>query len=54
MIGPADAGAIVAELGIVLVRDAVPESEDVPEIESTAEPVTVGIAEEAEASEELY
>ena len=54
MIGPVGAGATVVELGIVLKRDAVPESEDVPEIESVAEPVTVGIAEEAKASEEMY
>ena len=42
MIGPVGVGAAVEALDVVA------------EIESVAEPVTVGTAEEAEVSEELY
>ena len=47
MIGPVGvgAGAAVDELKVV---------PDIDDIESDAEPVTVGTAEDAEASEELY
>lgn len=43
MIGPVGVGATVEELDVV-----------VPDIESVAEPVTVGTEEEADANEALY
>lgn len=41
-------------MGPVGVGAAVEALDAVPEIESVAEPVTVGMAEDADASEELY
>lgn len=54
MIGPVGVGATVEELDIVVPEIIVELDIVVLEIESVAEPVTVGTAEEADASEALY